>query len=139
MNNNPRVKFLMCRPDYFGVDYVINPWMEGNVGKALRSAASEQWAFLHARLQEVADVELLPPQPGLPDMAFTANAGALRGNKVVVSHFLHRERGAEEPHFRQWFKSRHLEVFEPPPDLPFEGAGDALLDRQSGWLWAAYG
>jgi len=26
-----------------------------------------------------------------------------------------------------------------PSDLPFEGAGDALMDRESGCLWAAYG
>ena len=23
-------KILMCPPDYFTVDYVINPWMTGN-------------------------------------------------------------------------------------------------------------
>ena len=25
--------FLMCEPAYFDVEYVINPWMEGNQGK----------------------------------------------------------------------------------------------------------
>ncbi|MEM7317313.1 MAG: TIGR00300 family protein, partial [Planctomycetota bacterium] len=29
--------------------------------------------------------------------------------------------------------------FELPKDLPFEGAGDALLDREGDWLWAGYG
>jgi N-dimethylarginine dimethylaminohydrolase len=26
-----------------------------------------------------------------------------------------------------------------PQNLPFEGAGDALIDRGGGWLWAGYG
>ncbi len=132
-------KFLMCRPDFFGVDYVINPWMEGNVGKAASTTALEQWQSLYARIQEVAEVDLIAPQSGLPDMVFTANAGVLLGNLVVLSRFLRHERRGEEPHFKRWFQSRGFEVFELPTDLPFEGAGDALLDRDGGWLWAGYG
>jgi lysine-ketoglutarate reductase/saccharopine dehydrogenase-like protein (TIGR00300 family) len=30
-------------------------------------------------------------------------------------------------------------VYELPQDLPFEGAGDALFDREGRWLWAGYG
>ncbi len=136
---NERDRFLMCPADYFDVNYVINPWMNGNVGKATRSQAKEQWQSLHALLKEVADVEIIRPQPGLPDMVFTANAGAVVGNKVVLSHFLHRERRGEEPLFLDWFREAGFEVFEMPRDLPFEGAGDALLQREGGWLWAAYG
>jgi len=32
-----------------------------------------------------------------------------------------------------------VEVSELPADLPFEGAGDALMDRQGSCLWAGYG
>ena len=28
--SNFQDKILMCPPDYFTVDYVINPWMAGN-------------------------------------------------------------------------------------------------------------
>jgi N-dimethylarginine dimethylaminohydrolase len=72
-------------------------------------------------------------------MVFTANAGVVFGKKVILGHFLHRERRAEEPHFRTWFKDHGFDVFELPSDLPSEGAGDALIDRSGGWLWAAYG
>src|ERR1041384_116021 len=133
-----QVKFLMCSPDFYDVDYVINPWMEGNVGRAVRTSAVEQWRQLHARLQEVAEVETTPPQPGLPDMVFTANAGVVVGQRVVLSRFLHRERRPEEQQFREWFKAHGFDVLEMPADLPFEGAGDALLDRSGAWLWAAY-
>ena len=138
MKNEPP-QFLMCAPDFYDVHYVINPWMEGNVGKTVRAQAREQWTVLRSQLQEIATVELITPQPGLPDMVFTANAAVIVGDKAVLSHFLYRERRHEEPHFRQWFNSHGFEVFEMPADLPFEGAGDALLDHTRGWLWAGYG
>jgi hypothetical protein len=28
MQNAIRPHFLMCRPEYFSVNYVINPWMD---------------------------------------------------------------------------------------------------------------
>jgi N-dimethylarginine dimethylaminohydrolase len=113
--------------------------LKGNVGKAHRGKAEEQWTAFRAGLEKVAKVEFISPQAGLPDMVFTANAGIVLGNKVVLSHFLHRERQAEEPLFRAWFKEHGFEIFEMPTDLPCEGAGDALMDRAGGWLWAGYG
>ncbi len=37
------------------------------------------------------------------------------------------------------FEKQGYTVYELPKDLPFEGAGDALLDREGRWLWAGYG
>lgn len=133
------VKILMCAPEYFGVEYVINAWMEGNVGKAVRSTAAAQWCSLRSRLEAAAEVELIGAQAGLPDLVFTANGGVVVEDRVVLSRFLYRERRPEEAHFRRWFRAHGFEVFELAADLPFEGAGDALLDRSGGWLWAAYG
>src|SRR5208337_2173638 len=109
-----RTRFLMCPPDLFEVDYVINPWMEGNVHKASHETAVSQWHGLERRLQEISQVERIPPQPGWPDMVFTANAGVAVGNRVVLSRFLHRERQGEEPHFKNWFKHHGFEVLELP-------------------------
>lgn len=132
-------RFLMCPPDLYEVNYVINPWMEGNIHKSSRAVAAEQWQGLCRLLQKQAEVEKIAPQPRLPDMVFTANAGVVVGRRFVLSRFLHRERQGEEEHFKQWFKQHGFEVFELPQDLPFEGAGDALLDRQGACLWAGYG
>ena len=129
----------MCAPDFYDVDYVINPWMEGNIHRSSQAKAQAQWQQLYEMLRELATVDLIPPQPGLPDMVFTANAGLVLGNKVVLSRFLHKERQGEEPHFKAWFAQEGFELFELPPELPFEGAGDALLDREGRWLWAGYG
>ncbi|MFN6513739.1 MAG: TIGR00300 family protein [Nostoc sp. CreGUA01] len=134
-----RIRFLMCPPDHYDVDYVINPWMEGNIHKSSRDRAVEQWQGLHQILKEHAIVDLVTPEKGWPDMVFTANAGLVLGENVVLSRFLHKERQGEEPYFKQWFEANGYTVNELPKDLPFEGAGDALLDREGRWLWAGYG
>ncbi|WP_392533962.1 TIGR00300 family protein [Nostoc sp. C117] len=134
-----RIRFLMCPPDHYDVDYVINPWMEGNIHKSSRDRAVEQWQGLHQILKQHAIVDLVPPEKGWPDLVFTANAGLVLGNNVVLSRFLHKERQGEEPFFKQWFEANGYTVNELPKDLPFEGAGDALLDREGRWLWAGYG
>jgi lysine-ketoglutarate reductase/saccharopine dehydrogenase-like protein (TIGR00300 family) len=113
--------------------------MEGNLNKSSHAEAVAQWEALRGKLKEVAEVETVRPQPGLPDMVFTANAGLVLGNKVVLSRFLHPERQGEEMYFKEWFLQKQYRVFDLPKDLPFEGAGDALLDRQGRWLWAGYG
>ncbi len=134
-----QIRFLMCAPDHYDVDYVINPWMEGNIHKSSRDRAVEQWQKLYYVLKDHALVDLVKPQKGWPDMVFTANAGLVLGNTVVLSRFFHKERQGEEPHFKQWFEEQGYTVHELPKDLPFEGAGDALLDREGRWLWAGYG
>jgi lysine-ketoglutarate reductase/saccharopine dehydrogenase-like protein (TIGR00300 family) len=133
------IRFLMCAPDHYDVDYVINPWMEGNIHKSSRDRAVEQWHKLHNILKQHAIVDLVTPQIGWPDMVFTANAGLVLGENVVLSRFLHKERQGEEPFFKTWFEENGYTVHLLPKDLPFEGAGDALLDREGRWLWAGYG
>jgi lysine-ketoglutarate reductase/saccharopine dehydrogenase-like protein (TIGR00300 family) len=133
------IRFLMCPPDHYDVDYVINPWMEGNIHKSSRDRAVSQWQKLFQVLKDLAIVDLVTPEQGWPDMVFTANAGLVLGNNVVLSRFYHKERQGEEPYFKQWFAQQGFTVYELPKDLPFEGAGDALLDREGRWLWAGYG
>ncbi|MBE9213316.1 TIGR00300 family protein [Plectonema cf. radiosum LEGE 06105] len=134
-----QIRFLMCAPEYYDVDYVINPWMEGNIHKSSQERAVQQWQKLHHVLKEHAIVDLVKPHQGVPDMVFTANAGLVLGENVVLSRFLHKERQKEEPYFKAWFEENGFTVYELPKDLPFEGAGDALLDREGRWLWAGYG
>ncbi|MGK7959188.1 TIGR00300 family protein [Crocosphaera sp.] len=134
-----QIRILMCSPDHYDVDDVINPWMEGNIHKSTRDRSVEQWNQLHHAIKERAIVELVEPQKGWPDMVFTANAGLVLGDNAIVSRFYHKERQGEEPYFKEWFANNGFNVFELPKDLPFEGAGDALFDREGRWLWAGYG
>lgn len=133
------IRILMCSPDHYDVDYVINPWMEGNIHKSSRERATEQWQKLYHIIKEHAIVDLVKPAQGWPDMVFTANAGLVLEDKVVLSRFYHKERQGEEPYFKAWFEEQGFTVYELPKDLPFEGAGDALFDREGRWLWAGYG
>ena len=134
-----QLRFLLCAPDHYDVNYVINTWMEGNIHKSSRDRAAEQWQKLYHLIKEHAIVDLVPPVKGWPDMVFTANAGLVLGNTVVLSRFLHKERQGEESYFKEWFETNGFTVYELPKDLPFEGAGDALLDRECRYLWAGYG
>ncbi|MDX2273381.1 MAG: TIGR00300 family protein [Cyanobacteriota bacterium] len=133
------IQYLMCPPHHYDVDYVINPWMVGNIHRSSKERAEGQWKNLYTILSSQADVQLVEPAQGWPDMVFTANAGLILNQTVVLSRFYHPERQGEQPFFKAWFEAQGYTVYELPPELAFEGAGDALLDRAGRWLWAGYG
>ena len=130
---------LMCEPSRFEVCYVINPWMLGHVNTSKRSLVTRQWSKLHQALARHAAVRLIEPAAGCPDMVFTANAGLVLGNRVVLARFRHGERRGEERHFGHWFTAQGFEVVNLSADLSFEGAGDALLDRAAPIVWMGHG
>ena len=132
-------RILMCPPEYFTVEYVINPWMAGHAGALDRDKAMRQWQGLRDALSEFADVVTLDPQPDLPDLVFTANAGAVFGSKAIASHFMPLERRPEEAHYKKWFRDNGFELLDLDEKIGFEGAGDCLFDRGGPWLWAGYG
>ena len=112
-----RATFSMCQPTLYDVSYVINPWMAGNIHASSRARAAEQWKNLYDTLSRIADVQLIEPQPGSPDMVFTANAGLEHSGAVAISSFLHPERQDEEPHFRRWFQKAGYTIVN-IPDSP---------------------
>ena len=135
--------FLMCEPRFFEVCYVINPWMEGNLGKVDKKRATQQWENLHGILSSMASVSLIEPVPGLPDMVFTANAGLVHKKEgaqknFIVSSFLHAERQPEAKFFDEFFSAHGYRVLHLQKEAIFEGAGDALFDSQ-GRLWLGSG
>jgi N-dimethylarginine dimethylaminohydrolase len=134
-----RPTFLMCAPTFYDVDYVINPWMAGNVHASSRERAIEQWNSLYLAITRIADVQLVEPQHGSPDMVFTANAGLERDGVVMLSSFFHPERQSEEDHFRRWFEAAGYRVLGLPRETSFEGEGDALFSADGLRLWVGYG
>jgi N-dimethylarginine dimethylaminohydrolase len=135
----PKHKILMCPPDFFTVEYVINPWMAGHEESLSLERAQEQWQQLREKISEFADVVTMDAQPELPDMVFTANAGVVYGDKAIASHFMPHERRPEEQHFKKWFVENGFELLDLDEKIGFEGAGDCLVDRSGPWLWAGYG
>ncbi len=131
--------FLMCAPKLYDVDYVINPWMAGNVHRSSRERAAEQWEQLRSAVSRVAQVFLVQPEPGSPDMVFTANAGLALHGTAAISSFFYKERQGEEQHFRRWFRDAGYKLVEIPREAPFEGEGDALFDAAGSCLWVGHG
>src|SRR5262245_65506798 len=118
---------LMCPPDYYGIEYEINPWMSRSRGAA-RDRSRAQWEALRVTLAGVGvDIELLDPQPGLPDLVFTANAGVVFKERFFSSSFRHEVRARETPYFDAWFAAHGFTVEHLPEGMYFEGAGDALF------------
>lgn len=134
-----RPTFLMCPPEWYDVDYVINPWMAGNLHQPSRDRAFEQWRALHDALRAVADVRLLHARRGMPDMVFVAHTGLVQHGVAALSSFAHPQRQAEEQPLREWLKDTGFLLWETPRETCFEGEGDALFDADGNHLWAAHG
>lgn len=118
---------LMSPPDYFTVEYAINPWMQG-VGDVDVELAKKQWQDLYDAIENAgAKMYTLPPVKGLPDLVFTANCAFVYGNQAVTAHYKHPERQGEEPYGQTWFKEHGYEVTALPDHVFFEGSGDALI------------
>jgi N-dimethylarginine dimethylaminohydrolase len=128
---NKACQVLMCRPLYFDVCYEINAFMEGNCGLANVELARSQWEKLFEVVQRTgASVELIEPQPGLPDFVFTANGGLVWNESVLLPHFAHPERQGEELHFRNWFQDHGFSLHAVPKGDFFEGEGDVVLRNE---------
>jgi len=130
----PRI--LMCPPDHYGIEYEINPWMNRSLG-AVRQLAFSQWTTLRDTLAGLgAQIELMEPQPGLPDLVFTANAGLMFHNQFLSSNFKHEVRAKESPFFDAWMGANGYDVVHLPDQSYHEGAGDALFCGET--LFAGY-
>ncbi|MBI2304482.1 MAG: amidinotransferase [Chloroflexi bacterium] len=117
----------MCPPDYYGIEYEINPWMDRRRPADTRQARDQWEALYHTIIQELtASVELLTPVPGLPDLVFTANGGFVGGDTFIVSNFRYSVRAREAPYFQGWFQKRGFKVVALPSGQYFEGEGDIL-------------
>ena len=118
---------LMCPPDYYGIEYEINPWMKRE-RQADHALAVKQWHDLRGILESAgARISLLEPMKGLPDLVFTANAALIHRRQAVLSRFRHEQRQGEEPIDAAWLQREGFEVRLLPEGLYFEGAGDALF------------
>lgn len=134
-----RPTFLMCSPEWFEVHYVINPWMAGNLNRSSRDTSFTQWKGLYSALREVADVKLMHPRQGSPDMTFVAHGAVVNFGVAALSSFAHAQRQPEEQHLRTWLEDAGFLIWETPRETAFEGEGDALFDPSGRMVWLAHG
>jgi N-dimethylarginine dimethylaminohydrolase len=127
--------YLMCPPDYFTVEYTINPWM--NPGNPVDlDLARKQWERLRAAYLGLGHtVRTIEPQPGLPDMVFAANGATVIGGKVLGARFKFPERDAEGAAYAGWFRRQGYEVAD--PIRVNEGEGDIVFAGRA--IIAGYG
>jgi N-dimethylarginine dimethylaminohydrolase len=122
----PRARrYAMTPPDFFAVEYAINPWMD--VGTPVDAhLARAQWdALRETYLRLGHHVDLVEPVPGLPDMVYAANGGFVARGIAIVARFRFAERAGESRAYSEWMSSlgyrpvatRHVN----------EGQGDLLM------------
>jgi len=118
-------RYLMCKPEFFTVNYSINPWMEpANPTDTAKAVA--QWQKLYDLYLELGhEVELIEPLAGYPDMVYTANGGFLIDGRAYVPKFRFVERQGEAPAFADWFRAAGYDTVI--PEEVNEGEGDFLL------------
>jgi N-dimethylarginine dimethylaminohydrolase len=134
-----RPTFLMCPPQWYGVDYAINPWMASNLHRSSRDLAFTQWKALYAALQTVADVRLLHPEVGCPDMTFLGHGAVVHHGIAAVASFSCIQRQLETPHLRTWMEQHGFIIWHTPRETAFEGEGDIIFNDAGTELWAGHG
>ena len=118
--------YLMCPPEYFAVEYAINPWMKPDEpvdpGLAMR-----QWQDLRKAFESLGHtVHAIPPVPGLPDMVFAANGACVIGGRALAARFRYPQRAAEAAAYATWLtENGYPEVREPV--AVNEGEGDLVF------------
>ena len=136
MTSEINTKIFMCPPTYYSVDYKINPWMK--IGEGNNNIAIEAWTKLRDIIKNDvgAEVLIMEPQKGLPDIVFTANAALIYKKTAVISRFRFQERQPEAQFYADWLENKGYKVEFLPEDICFEGAGDALFDGDT--LFSGY-
>jgi len=78
------------------VSYSINPWMDPTK-PVDRELAVLQWQRLHDLYIGLGhEVELIDPEPGLPDMVYAANGTTVVDGSVLLLRYALPERNGDE-------------------------------------------
>lgn len=121
----PVKRVLLCQPNNFTVEYVINPHMQPyavDSSKALR-----QWNKLVEILKSLnIKVEVIQQQPDVPDMVFATDQGIVKDGAILLANFRYRQRQPERIYYREWFREHGFRLRALSNIFPFEG-GDTLF------------
>ncbi len=126
----------MCPPDYFDVEYAINPWM--HPGQPVSKArAMQQWEQLRAAFTRLGHtVRVITAEPGLPDMVFAANGATVIDGTVLGARFRYPQRAPEAGAYLSWFRRNgYQRVMQ--PHCVNEGEGDIVFAGKA--VIAGYG
>jgi N-dimethylarginine dimethylaminohydrolase len=118
--------YLMCPPEYFAVEYAINPWMNPDKPVDVQLALT-QWRRLGEVYRSLGHtVRTIAPEPGLPDMVFAANGATVIDGKVLSAQFRYAERQPESAAYLAWFRQHgYAEILDSA--VTNEGEGDLVF------------
>ena len=139
-------RVLMVDPQYFDVEYAINPHMldeNGELNKVDKDLAKKQWTELKNTFEKLKlNVEVLPGQESLPDMVFCANQTFpfMKEDKLhmVLSQMNSDKRQPEVQYFKSWAEKNDVTTHE-LGDSQLEGMGDVLWNYETEEVYAGYG
>ena len=139
-------KVLMCKPEYFEVNYSGNEFMKGNIDNVDKDKALSQWNGLKDIYASLGyEVVLIEPVKDLVDMVFTANQSlpfldASEKKKVILSKMKNDQRKGEVIFFKDFYLKRDYEVIELPDEIRyFESMGDCVIDYNRNILFGGFG
>lgn len=122
-------RILLCPPNYYDIEYEINPWMH-----VAHKVDPEKVMATYKKVKEIytsIGIELyeITPQKGLPDMVYSANFGEVVGDTFIQSNFKFPQRRREADFAARYFKeSFAFNTVTIPENIFFEGQGDLLND-----------
>lgn len=137
----------MVSPQYFDVEYAINPYMtshDGQLHKIDRKKAQNQWEDLKNAYSKLGySVSVLDGVEKLPDMVFSANQSFPFLNSqnkpaVIISNMRSEFRQPETKYFEKYYSKNGYEVHFLEKSS-FEGNGDALIRPDTNEIYGGYG
>jgi arginine dihydrolase len=127
-------KIMMCPPDYFEIEYSINPWMNPAI-KVDKAEAFKQYNALKDEIQKAGgEIVELKPSRNLPDMIYTSNAGYAEEDVFIKANFKSHQRQHESAKAEKYFKENKYQIFEVPENIIFEGEGDLIRSKSKYFL-----
>ncbi|MFZ0907270.1 MAG: dimethylargininase [Mycobacterium sp.] len=116
--------YVMTPPQFFAVDYAINPWMNTDIPVDVTVAVA-QWKHLRDTYLRLGHkVDLVTPVPGLPDMVYAANGGLIINDAAAVARFKYPQRQQESTAYEDWMRSHGYTPVQ--TQHVNEGQGDLL-------------
>jgi N-dimethylarginine dimethylaminohydrolase len=131
--------YLMCPPEYFAVQYAINPWMDPST-PVDAELALKQWTGLREALARLGHtVHTLEPRAGLPDMVYAANSAITVDGVAYGARFRYAQRVAEADAYRAWYEAAGWRYVVPAETNEGEGDFAYLPAAHGGIVLAGHG
>lgn len=127
-------KIIMCPPEYYEIEYSINPWMNINTKIDNKKAVEQYTGLKNTFIKYGAEVIELTPEKGLPDMVYACNSGYVEGNTYVKANFKAQQRKNEADIAEKYFSNNKYQVFDLPENIIFEGEGDVIRSKSKYFL-----